>query len=195
MAFGKSGIWTCTDSPETPDAKAWLQERVRSEVSRIKEGGARAVPLQVKNCGVLVEHDDISPSGTKNPRRKRVKVVNRIEIGSGMDFKAIQQIMVSEPVDYPFRTGYLYVHVLAFTSSSSGIALLLPYVYAPYLKKGPVSTTMLDSAAAGEEVEEEVISARKTDKDSFENTLREWLLINEKYGRARHSVQEFHAIA
>lgn len=131
----------------------------------------------------------------KGVRRKRVKVVNRIEIASGMDFSAIQQLMVSEPVEYPYRSGYQYVHVLAFTSSSSGIALLLPYVFAPHLKKGPISTAMIDAASQGQQAEEEIIAATRNDKDSFENNLKEWLLINEKHSRARHSVKEFHNVS
>lgn len=168
------------------------------EVLRIKEGGARAIPLHVKNCGILVEHDDIVTAQaaiTKGTRKRRIKVVNRLEIASGMDFKSVQQLMISEPQSYPYSPGYQYVHVLAFTASSNGsIALLLPYVYAPFLKKGPISTTMIDAASGGLEAEEEVIAAEKTDKSSFENNLKDWLLINEKHGRARHSIKEYHSI-
>ena len=111
-----------------------------------------------------------------------------------MDFQSVQQLMVSEPIEYPFREGYNYVHVLAFTASSNSMALLMPYIYAPHLKRGPLSTDMLDRAARGEEVEEEVIAAKRHDKDAFENNLKEWVLINERYMRARHSIKEFHSI-
>lgn len=183
---------------ETVEAKAWIQEQVSKEATRIKDSGARAIPLPVKNCGVLVEHCDINlaeTSNAKGSKKRRIKVVNRMEIGSGMDFRSITQIMVSEPQNYPFAPGYHYVHILAFTASSNGsIALLLPYIYAPYLKMGPISTGMLDAVSAGQEVQAEVIPAGKTDKLSFENTLKDWLLINEKHTRARHSIKEYHSI-
>lgn len=183
---------------ESPDAKLWIKQQVTAECERIKAGNARVVPLPVKNCGILVEHDDIPPSmqgKNASSRKRRVKVVNRIEIGSGMDFTAVSQLMISDPVPYPFRTGYQFVHVLAFTASSNTMALLCPYVYAPYLKKGPMSTDMIDAASRGELVAEEVVAAVKNDKDCFENSLKEWVLINEKLSRARHSIKEFHSIA
>lgn len=112
-----------------------------------------------------------------------------------MNFDAVSQLMVSEPIEYPFRPGYQYVHVLAFTSSTNGIALLLPYVFAPFLKKGQLSVAMIDAASNGQTTEEEIVAAKKNEKDAFENNLKEWLLINEKHARARHSIKEFHSVS
>lgn len=144
----------------------------------------------------MVEHGEPSSghiSHTKSNRKKRIKVVNRLEIGSGMDFSSIKQIMVSEPQDYPFSPGYQYVHVLAFTdSSNNSIALLLPYIYAPYLKMASVSPE--DGGDKTRTPEEEAVTAEKSDKSAFENSLKEWLLINEKHGHTRHSIDKFHAI-
>lgn len=187
------------DISESSEAKAWITKTVAEECQRIRVSGARAIPLPTKNCGILVEADDMKETETSNfnrsgNKRRRVKVVNRIEISSGMDFRSIGQIMVSEPLEYPFRPGYLYVHILCFTAASNTMALLVPYVYAPYLKKAPIEMEMIEKAEAGQLVEEEVVSARKGEKDYFENNLKEWLLINQSQARARHSIKEFHSI-
>ena len=113
-----------------------------------------------------------------------MKVVNRIEIASGMEFSKIVQIMVSEPLAYPFRDGYSYVHVLCFTSSSNTMALLLPYIYAPWLRQ----------QFSEESDTTDILASKKQELDSFQNNLQEWLLINEQQHRSRHSIHEYHAI-
>lgn len=89
---------------ESPEAQSWLKYQVDAELQRISEQGSRAIPLPVKNMGVVVE---------PKPNKKSLIVINRIEIGTGMDFNRIKQIMVSEPKPYPFnKTGSAeYVHV------------------------------------------------------------------------------------
>jgi hypothetical protein len=128
---------------------------------------------------VLEELDGKDPSSAR-PKKRKIKVINRLEIASGMDFDRVSQIMISEPIVYPFREGYQYVHVLAFTQSSNEMALLIPYLYAPYL------TSIGEDTAA---------PAKKQDKDSFVNSLQDWLFLNERHERSLHHVDAFHAIS
>jgi len=62
--------------------------------------------LPVKNFGVVV---DMS--------RKKPMAINRIEIDSTMDFKLIQQIMVSPGIAYPHKENFEYVNVSCLISS------------------------------------------------------------------------------
>ncbi|ORY76359.1 hypothetical protein BCR37DRAFT_395293 [Protomyces lactucae-debilis] len=161
-------------------AKQWIKETVDAECARIKEAGSRAIPLPLKNCGVVLEELDGKDTNKSGRTKKRkLKVINRLEIASGMDFNRVSQIMLSEPLPYPFKEGYEYVHVLAFTQSSNEMALLIPYLYAPYL------------TSTGEEA----VPAKKSDKDSFVNTLQDWLFLNEKHERSLHHIDAFHSIS
>ena len=151
---------------------------MKDECEKINVAGARAIPLKVKNCGVLIEADDLVAAQAK---RRRVQVVNRIEIASGMDLRSVSQIMVSEPTKYPFREGYEYVHVLCFTAASNTMALLIPYIYTPYLKQETAKEDTPD-----------VVAASKEDRKAFVNNLKEWLFVTTS--RARHTIKEYHAV-
>ncbi|KAI8821626.1 uncharacterized protein EV422DRAFT_424317 [Fimicolochytrium jonesii] len=94
-------------------------------------------------------------------------IINRIEIDTGFDLNRIRQILVSEPVKYSHRSGFHYVNLLLITENPM-IPILLPYLYTEAVKA--------------------------TDAKQIKNDLREWVFINSKGLRARHSVQEYHCI-
>ncbi|BFZ61650.1 hypothetical protein YB2330_002723 [Saitoella coloradoensis] len=191
----------------TPDSQAasFIDHQVSLESDRITAAGARAIPLPVKNFGILLDSDPSDPDfplqkdPIKTQSRKQAKmgldVCNRVEVGTGMDMAKIAQIMISPPIEYPGRAGWKYVHVLCFTAASNTMALLIPYLYAPFMVIKDA-----EGGVKGEEDEKEVVTAL-TEEEAKEmggvvvkNTLREWLFVNEKQERARHKVEEFHDV-
>lgn len=65
-------------------AKAWMKERLEDEMALIKRRKGHAIPLRVKNCGVVVEEHQ--------GKKGCVVAVNRIEIDTGFDFNKIRQV-------------------------------------------------------------------------------------------------------
>ena len=94
-------------------------------------------------------------------------IVNRMELDTGFDFNSrIKQILISETSKYPLKENYGYIHLILLTDNMK-IPLLIPYLF-------PL----------------EFHDEEKCKK----NTLKEWLFINAKGWRARHSIQEYHSI-
>ncbi|KAK3809945.1 MAG: hypothetical protein J3Q66DRAFT_351697 [Benniella sp.] len=170
-------------SQETTDAKTWIKERVDQEVARIRATGTSIEPLTAKNFGIVV-----------NLSRKKATAINRIEIDSTVDFKNVQQIMVSAGVPYPHKEGYEYVNVLLFVESMDSTPMLVPYLYDTKLKtQEPVEND-------NQELPMEVSSSSTGSSDNqrpwinVKNNLTEWLLVNAQNARARHRIDEFHDI-
>ncbi|EPZ31407.1 hypothetical protein O9G_003129 [Rozella allomycis CSF55] len=94
---------------------------------------------------------------------KYPKASNRVELKTTFDFDKVKKILISDPVDYPGKKGYKYVHVLLFTDKS--IFLIMPYIYD---------------------------NALKTDKGiNVINNLNDWLFINGLGQRSRHRIEQF----
>eukprot|EP00002_Diphylleia_rotans_P025290 TRINITY_DN4997_c0_g7_i1.p1 TRINITY_DN4997_c0_g7~~TRINITY_DN4997_c0_g7_i1.p1 ORF type:complete len:145 (-),score=35.38 TRINITY_DN4997_c0_g7_i1:76-510(-) len=101
--------------PGTEELKKWVKEQIDAEVSRIKAAGSMAIPLSVKNMSIV---------------RENKKVFNRLEVETAFDFDQIIQIMVSDPVACPLKTGNSYCHVLLFKDMQKP-PIILPYIYQP----------------------------------------------------------------
>ncbi|GJJ71722.1 hypothetical protein EMPS_04079 [Entomortierella parvispora] len=162
---------------ETTDAKAWIKQNTDAEVARIKATGTSIELLPVKNFGVVV---DMS--------RKKPIAINRIEIDSTMDFKLIQQIMVSPGIPYPHKENFEYVNVLLFTEGMQ-TPMLVPYLY----------DTKFKTQEPLEENEEKTGTVDNSEADqrpwiNVKNNLTEWLLVNSHHMRARHHIDEYHDI-
>ncbi|KAJ3047431.1 hypothetical protein HK097_011541 [Rhizophlyctis rosea] len=146
-------------------AKEWLAERAAQETERLKAAGVKPLLLPVRNYGI-VKYEDHKP----------VLIVNRIEINTGFDFEQrVKQIMVSDPQTYPHKENYSYVNVLLLTENMN-IPLLVPYIYPTTVKVTPPPET----------------KGKKS--GTQKNDLQEWLLINAKGARARHSIHEYHSV-
>ena len=85
----------------------------RVSVPRACSAGAKAIPIPVKNCGILHEKEHL--------------IVNRVEVNTGFNFDKVQRLMLTDPIPCPVRTGYWYVSVLLFTDKP--VPLILPYTY------------------------------------------------------------------
>jgi hypothetical protein len=95
-------------------------------------------------------------------------IINRIEIDTGFDFESrITQILVSDRIEYPLKSDFSYIHLILLTEKPEQMRmpLLVPYIFPNSILSNDVE---------------------------FVNHLKEWLLINAKGYRARHSIQEFH---
>ncbi|KAF9284497.1 hypothetical protein BGZ68_004654 [Mortierella alpina] len=166
---------------ESTDAKAWIKENVDQEVARIRATGTSIEPLAVKNFGIVV---DLS--------RKKASAINRIEIDTHFDFKKVQQIMVSAGVPYPHKENFEYVNVLLFADSTQ-TPMLVPYLYdTKFRTQEPLEN---------EEENNTAVAAVESDNNSTErlwinvkNNLTDWLLVNALHMRAKHHIDEFHAI-
>jgi hypothetical protein len=91
----------------------WMQQQVEQEIKVIESKGAKAIPIPVKNCGILHEKEHL--------------IVNRVEVNTGFNFDKVQRLMLTDPIPCPVRTGYWYVSVLLFTDKP--VPLILPYTY------------------------------------------------------------------
>ncbi|KAG0256587.1 hypothetical protein DFQ27_005655 [Actinomortierella ambigua] len=169
---------------ESIDAKAWINERVESELTRVKATGVNVTSLPVKNFGIVV---DLS--------RKKPVAINRIEIDSTFDFKQIQQIMVSPSIPYPHKTNFEYVNVILLTANQEDTPMLIPYLYDTKFKTQeplPENDDSKTSAApAGRKSSEE---KEQRPWINVKNNLTEWLLVNNQHQRARHHIDEFHDV-
>ncbi|KAF9970722.1 hypothetical protein BGZ73_006503 [Actinomortierella ambigua] len=174
---------------ESIDAKAWINERVETELTRVKATGVNVSSMPVKNFGIVV---DMS--------RKKPVAINRIEIDSTFDFKQIQQIMVSPSIPYPHKANFEYVNVILLTANPEDTPMLVPYLYDTKLKTqeplpdGDNTTTTASkpsSSATGRRSNEE---KEQRPWINVKNNLTEWLLVNNQHQRARHHIDEFHDV-
>ncbi|KAK3846624.1 MAG: hypothetical protein J3R72DRAFT_471372 [Linnemannia gamsii] len=168
---------------ESQDAKAWIKSNIDQEVARIRATGTGIEPLAVKNFGIVVDMSRKKPLG-----------INRIEIDSKVDFKKVQQIMVSPGIPYPHKENFEYVNVLLFTDSTE-TPMIVPYLYdTKYKTQEPLendeysqdTTTNNNNYASVPESERPWIPVK--------NSLTEWLLVNSLHMRAKHHIDEFHDI-
>ena len=212
------------DSAQADEAKAWIQATVSAEAKRIASNGARAIPLTVKNCGILIESPSSSSSsgtalstvsaGGRVPKPN--DVTNRLEVDTGMDFGKVTQVMVSPSQEYPFahrlsggrltKGRYNYAHLLCFTAASQTTCLLLPYIWAPHLRRrdittgagttggGKTSRAGNDDDEADDDEDEEYIPADKSERGAFANNLNNWLFINNHHQHHRFRVHEYHTV-
>lgn len=61
--------------------------------------------------------------------REEDEVVNRVEMDTKFDFELIQEIHHSDPIDCPYKAGYVYCNVLLFTDKP--LPIIIPYLYQP----------------------------------------------------------------
>ncbi|KAI8902743.1 hypothetical protein BC833DRAFT_230621 [Globomyces pollinis-pini] len=132
------------------EGKKWITEKVKLEAERMREYSVVPLIFKVNNFGIV--HDD---NGS----------INRIEFASNFDFKKILQIMISDPIVFPYRINFLFSTVLLMTEETS-MPIIVPYLYQGVLDK-------------------------KVKLNIPPNNLKEWLLINSKHERARHSIDQF----
>jgi hypothetical protein len=59
--------------------------------------------------------------------REEKKIINRVEMDTRFDFEKIQQILLSDPIDCPYKEGYVYINVLLFTDKP--LPIIIPYLY------------------------------------------------------------------
>ncbi|KAI9175984.1 hypothetical protein H9P43_006348 [Blastocladiella emersonii ATCC 22665] len=137
-------------------AKAWIAGIVDQEKARLASLGATVTPLAVANFGLLVDSD------------ANAEATNRVELVSDYDFAGISQLLVSEPMAYPARPNFKFVHVILFPSADA-TPMLVPYLYD--------SEFRVDGADAA--------------APPVKNALTEWLLINRVGQRAHHRVAGF----
>ncbi|KAG0223664.1 hypothetical protein BGW42_005730 [Actinomortierella wolfii] len=174
---------------ESIDAKAWINERVETEVTRVKTTGANVTSLPVKNFGIVV---DMS--------RKKPVAINRIEIDSSFDFKQIQQIMVSPSIPYPHKANFEYVNVILLTANAEDTPMLIPYLYDTKFKTQEPLPEDEDKATSTTASSATSSSGRKSNEEkarpwiNVKNNLTEWLLVNNQHQRARHHIDEFHDV-
>jgi len=93
------------------DVSQWMKQQVQAEVVRIRSLNANAIPVPIKNVGIV---------------RKSKGFLNRLEVNTSFDFDKVKRLMISEPIAAP-KAGYSYVHVLCFTDQA--VPLILPYLY------------------------------------------------------------------
>eukprot|EP00026_Physarum_polycephalum_P016663 Phypoly_transcript_17625.p1 GENE.Phypoly_transcript_17625~~Phypoly_transcript_17625.p1 ORF type:complete len:165 (+),score=29.89 Phypoly_transcript_17625:297-791(+) len=90
----------------------WMDMMLQTELKRIREAGSNAIPVPVKNVGIIREDN---------------KVINRIEANTAFDFDKIQQLMVSDPTPCPHKADFSYANVLLFTDKP--VPIIFPYMY------------------------------------------------------------------
>ena len=138
--------------------------------------GYRAVPLSVKNHGIVLEE-------LSQKNKVKIIVVNRIEVNTAMDFSKIIQIMVSDPISYPYKPGYAYVHVVCLTDKP--LPLLIPYIYPERVSTTPTTITTPDHPPIIQ------IASGPSGGVVLENNLKEWIFVNIKSQSARHHIQHY----
>ncbi|KAJ3290553.1 hypothetical protein HK104_006690 [Borealophlyctis nickersoniae] len=149
-------------------AKTWISERAAVEAERLRSNGVRPLLMQVRNYGIVRQEE-----------HKSMLVINRVEIDTGFDFEQrVKQIMVSDPIPYPNKGDFSYVNVLLLTEKLE-LPLLVPYIY-PNAVQSKTKGSGSDKSKKGEKL--------------VKNDLKEWLLINSKGQRSRHSIHEYHSI-
>ncbi|BFZ58150.1 hypothetical protein PYCC9005_005210 [Savitreella phatthalungensis] len=176
-------------SDHESDSKAWLAQQVENERRRLADAGAKAIPLPVKNCGVVLE--------TRADGRDVLRagdISNRMEVDSGMDFGRVTQVMVSPETVYPFEKGYSYVHVLCFTAASASdngaLCLLLPYVFAPHLRKADDGALV----AVTPEPTDHTTNTTGRPTKVVANNLQSWIFVNAKHATTRFHIKEYHQV-
>jgi hypothetical protein len=99
-------------------AKEFIQTELQTEIDRLAKMSVKALALPVQSFGVFLEQNhELSIQ------------VNRIHVISSFDFQSrIKQIMVSEPIKYPHKPDFLYVHVLLMTERIE-LPIILPYIF------------------------------------------------------------------
>ncbi|KAI9008413.1 hypothetical protein BC832DRAFT_423677 [Gaertneriomyces semiglobifer] len=151
------------------ESKQKLSDRIAKEAARLKDLKLVPLVLSVKNYGV-VRHNN--------------SLINRIEVDTGFDFGLIKQIMYSEPVPCDWKPGFNYVHLILLAETASTTAMshpiLIPYIYPTTLLPDPDTTNTKSSSSSSGSTK------------PIKNDLKEWLLVNAKGARVRHSVNEFH---
>lgn len=170
---------------ESESAKTWIKEKVDEEVARIRATGTSIEPLAAKNFGIVV---DLS--------RKKATAINRIEINSNLDFKKVQQIMVSAGIPYPHKENYEYVNVLLF-SENAETPMLVPYLYdTKFRTQEPLESDDKETASSTASSTDSPDGAPAVQRPwiNVKNNLTEWLLVNAQNARARHHIDEFHDI-
>ncbi|RHY09830.1 hypothetical protein DYB28_001259 [Aphanomyces astaci] len=94
---------------------AWIKGMHDSEIARLTQAGAKAVPLKVKNMAIVREDAGV--------------VLNRVEVDTRFSMDRIEQILVAEETtSVPRKPHFVYVNVLLLPKAST-IALVMPYVY------------------------------------------------------------------
>jgi hypothetical protein len=158
------------DGQAETSVATWLQTQLDREIKRLAGLGQAAVPVSVKNTGIIRER---LPMGKKGDECD--VVVNRVELGSSFDFSRIKQIMTSEPIACPVKDGYKLVFlVLLATLTGRAPPLIAGYVFDGRIVENDLSTWCLinnegeaavhhiaESAAVAEDVEEEAGSGEE----------------------------------
>ena len=91
------------------------------------------------------------------------KQLNRVVFATEIDFNLVTNILISESKPVPMRLGFQYVNVVMFASSkSTETPILFPYVYKTRLRK-----------------------------QGGKNTLKHWVLVNNKFEESYHLIKAF----
>lgn len=104
----------------------WMATQSAAEVERLKAFGQQVLLLRVKNVGVVIEN---VPEPDRKAGKMRRDVANRVEVDTAFDFDRINQLMVSDPVPCPVKSGYCFVHVVLTVDARAAPPLLLGYLY------------------------------------------------------------------
>jgi hypothetical protein len=156
-------------TPE-PDVAAWIKTQLDNEINRVRTTGGKAIPIPVKNMGVVRE--DAKPnSRTKKKATKKEDtdrdnianeqqqddsiLVNRIEFNTSQDFGRVKEVMLSNSIDCPVKQNYKYVNVVLYTGDP--LVMMFGYLY----------------------------------ENVARNDLSQWLFINNQTKRSRQTVKAY----
>eukprot|EP01114_Cavostelium_apophysatum_P000246 TRINITY_DN10239_c0_g1_i2.p1 TRINITY_DN10239_c0_g1~~TRINITY_DN10239_c0_g1_i2.p1 ORF type:complete len:152 (+),score=22.96 TRINITY_DN10239_c0_g1_i2:32-457(+) len=98
------------------EVSSWMNNQLDVELKRIKSMQSNAIPLPVKNMGIIREK-----KGNKE------LVINRLEINTSFDFDKIVQLMISDSTPCPMKKDFSYVNVVLFADKP--LPLIVPYLY------------------------------------------------------------------
>ncbi|EFA77036.1 hypothetical protein PPL_09789 [Heterostelium album PN500] len=112
VTLGESVNPTTNDNLKETKVLNWMKEMLNKEIKRIKDQGAKCIPFEVKNTGIVKE-DGL--------------VINRLEVKTTFNFDQVIEILISESTECPHKKGYHFINVLLFTRKP--VPYIIPYIY------------------------------------------------------------------
>ncbi len=158
--------------------KKWLLELVEKDVQRAKESNTNPMLLKVNNMAII--------------RRQQV-IHNRVEFDTLLDFKTVEEILISEEVPCEFEENLFYITVVLFGRNKK-VPIVFPYCYRTITSEEEEQINKEKEALKGLEKNQKKKKMKKLKKKMEKNDLSHWLFVNNKGEESAHTVSGFKKI-
>lgn len=176
---------TLTNNPEVkqyliPDEKLkkWLLELVEKDIQRAKENSSNPMLLKVNNMAII---------------RRQQAIHNRVEFDSLLDFKTVEEILISEEVPCDFEENLFYITVVLFGRNKK-VPMVFPYCYRKITQEEEEQLVKDKEALKGLDKNQKKKKLKKLKKKMERNDLSHWLFVNTKGEESAHTVSGFKKI-